>query len=119
MNQAEILEKKQVEEAEKIQQLNEAEGSVMDDGEYKNEGHLKSLKANKKVNDDKMKTVAANIAARSALGADDILSKWQLMAEEARQKHHGVAGMSSAAQSGNEDRGPSRPTSVWCNEDIW
>lgn len=68
------------------------------------------MQENKKLNDDKMRTVAANIATRAALGADDILSKWQLMAEQARQRD-GVVQMSSAAQSGDEDRGPSRPIS--------
>ncbi|KAI3966743.1 hypothetical protein MKW92_040068 [Papaver armeniacum] len=87
MNQAENWVKKQVEEAQKIQKLNEA---------------------NK---DDKMRTMAANIAAHAALGADDIFSKWQLMFEQARQKRDGVVGMSSAAQSGDEDRGPSRQKS--------
>ncbi|KAI3923074.1 hypothetical protein MKW98_022521, partial [Papaver atlanticum] len=110
INQAQNWEKKQVEEAQKIQKLNETEGIVIADGEYKHEDHSKSFKANKKVN-DKMKTVAANIAAHAALGADDIYSKWQLMAEQAQQKRDGVVGMSSAALSGNEGRGPSRPTS--------
>ncbi|XP_026453236.1 transcription initiation factor TFIID subunit 4b-like isoform X1 [Papaver somniferum] len=90
MNQAENWVKKQVEEAQKIQKLNEA---------------------NKEAKDDKMRTVAANIAAHAALGADDIFSKWQLMFEQARQKRDGVVGMSSAAQSGDEDRGPSRQKS--------
>ncbi|XP_026451244.1 transcription initiation factor TFIID subunit 4b-like [Papaver somniferum] len=90
MNQAEKWVKKQVEEAQKIQKLNEA---------------------NKEAKDDKMGTVAANIAAHAALGADDIFSKWQLMFEQARQKRDGVVGMFSAAQSGDEDRGPSRQKS--------
>ena len=46
------------------------------------------LQANKE-EDDKMKTTAANVAARAAVGGDDMLSKWQLMAEQARQKREG------------------------------
>jgi hypothetical protein len=33
-----------------------------------------------------MRTTAANVAARQAVGGSDMLSKWQLMAEQARQK---------------------------------
>lgn len=46
------------------------------------------LQANKE-EDDKMRTTAANVAARAAVGGDDMLSKWQLMAEQARQKREG------------------------------
>lgn len=46
------------------------------------------MKANKE-EDDKMRTTAANVAARAAVGGDDMLSKWQLMAEQARQKREG------------------------------
>jgi transcription initiation factor TFIID subunit 4 len=44
-----------------------------------------------------MRTTAANVAARAAVGGDDILSKWQLMAEQARQKREG--GMEGASGS--------------------
>ena len=44
-----------------------------------------------------MRTTAANVAARAAVGGDDMLSKWQLMAEQARQKHEG--GMEGASSS--------------------
>ena len=43
-----------------------------------------------------MRTTAANVAARAAVGGDDMLSKWQLMAEQARQKREGI---SSAAMT--------------------
>lgn len=46
------------------------------------------IQANKE-EDDKMRTTAANVAARAAVGGDDMLSKWQLMAEQARQKRGG------------------------------
>jgi transcription initiation factor TFIID subunit 4 len=42
-----------------------------------------------------MRTTAANVAARAAVGGDDMLSKWQLMAEQARQKREGLDGPSS------------------------
>ncbi|KAE9457241.1 hypothetical protein C3L33_10868, partial [Rhododendron williamsianum] len=45
-------------------------------------------RANKE-EDDKMRTTAANVAARAAVGGDDMLSKWQLLAEQARQKRGG------------------------------
>ncbi|KAF9687509.1 hypothetical protein SADUNF_Sadunf02G0101000 [Salix dunnii] len=62
-------------EAEKLQRVNEAN----------------------KEEDDKMRTTAANVAARAAVGGDDMLSKWQLMAEQARQKREG--GMEGASSS--------------------
>ena len=43
-----------------------------------------------------MRTNAANVAARAAVGGDDMLSKWQLMAEQARQKREGVDTSSSS-----------------------
>ncbi|OVA17084.1 Transcription initiation factor TFIID component TAF4 [Macleaya cordata] len=95
-------EKKQAEEAEKLRKLNEAEGNGGADGEKdKDEGRSKALKANKE-EDDKMRTTAANVAARVAVGGDDMLSKWQLMAEQARQKREGGADVASAAQSGKD-----------------
>lgn len=39
-----------------------------------------------------MRATAANVAARAAVGGDDMLSKWQLMAEQARQKREGGVG---------------------------
>lgn len=49
---------------------------------------LVNVQVNKE-EDDKMRTTAANVAARAAVGGDDMLSKWQLMAEQARQKREG------------------------------
>lgn len=43
-----------------------------------------------------MRTTAANVAARAAVGGDDMLSKWQLMAEQARQKREGLDGASGS-----------------------
>nr|GMD88959.1 transcription initiation factor TFIID subunit 4B [Ipomoea batatas] len=49
------------------------------------------LQVNKE-EDDKMRTTAANVAARAAVGGDDMLSKWQLMAEQAKQKRDAASG---------------------------
>lgn len=51
-----------------------------------------------KEEDDKMRTTAANVAARAAVGGDDMLSKWQLMAEQARQKREGGTDAASGSQ---------------------
>lgn len=53
------------------------------------------MKGNKE-DDDKMRTTAANVAARAAVGGDDAFLKWQLMAE-ARQKS-----VSEAGKDGNQ-----------------
>ncbi|KAI3792495.1 hypothetical protein L2E82_06375 [Cichorium intybus] len=100
MNQKarEELEKKQA-DAEKLQRADETDGSGID-GE---DGRGKS-KANKE-EDDKMRTTAANVAARAAVGGDDMLSKWQLMAEQARQKREGGADVASTSQP-SVDVGP-------------
>lgn len=45
-----------------------------------------------------MRTTAANVAARAAVGGDDMLSKWQLMAEQARQKREGGGDVASGSQ---------------------
>lgn len=45
-----------------------------------------------------MRTTAANVAARAAVGGDDMLSKWQLMAEQARQKREGGTDAASGSQ---------------------
>ena len=65
---------------------------------------LNLLQPNKE-EDDKMRTTAANVAARQAVGGSDMLSKWQLMAEQARQKRapaprpSNVSGKGSAEQN--------------------
>ncbi|XP_059432337.1 transcription initiation factor TFIID subunit 4b-like [Corylus avellana] len=100
-------EKKQA-EAERLRRLNEPEGNNGVDGEKeKDEGRAKSLKVNKE-EDDKMRTTAANVAARAAVGGDDMLSKWQLMAEQARQKREGGVDASGSQPGKDASR---RPTS--------
>ncbi|KAG1366867.1 transcription initiation factor TFIID subunit 4b [Cocos nucifera] len=102
--------KKQAEEAEKLRKLNEVEGNAeADTDKDKDEGRSKALKANKE-EDDKMRTTAANVAARAAVGGDDMLSKWQLMAEQARQKREGLDG-ASGSQPGKNTSHKALPSS--------
>lgn len=73
-------------ETDKNKKQTEEDGNVgaeMD--KEKEESRPKNAKPNKE-EDDKMRTTAANVAARQAVGGSDMLSKWQLMAEQARQK---------------------------------
>ncbi|XP_023554166.1 transcription initiation factor TFIID subunit 4b isoform X2 [Cucurbita pepo subsp. pepo] len=92
-------EKKQAEE-EKLRKLNDPEdGSDVAGDKDKDEGRMKSVN---KEEDDKMRTTAANVAARAAVGGDDMLSKWQLMAEQARQKREGGMDSASGSQSGKD-----------------
>ncbi|KAF3446568.1 hypothetical protein FNV43_RR11748 [Rhamnella rubrinervis] len=91
-------------EAEKLRKLNDPEGSNGVDGEKeKDDGRSKSFKGQpNKEEDDKMRTTAANVAARAAVGGDDMLSKWQLMAEQARQKREGGSDAVSSSQSSKD-----------------
>ncbi|RDX62068.1 Transcription initiation factor TFIID subunit 4b, partial [Mucuna pruriens] len=93
-------EKKQA-EADKLRKLNDVESNTGVDGDEKDDGRGKSTKVNKE-EDDKMRTNAANVAARAAYGGDDMLSKWQLMAEQARQKREGGMDVSSGSQSAKD-----------------
>ncbi|KAG0451145.1 hypothetical protein HPP92_026568 [Vanilla planifolia] len=86
----------------KVRKVVEGEGDTGSEAEKekekdkeKDDGRPKATKANKE-EDDKMRTTAANVAARAAVGGDDMLSKWQLMAEQARQKREGLDGASSS-----------------------
>ncbi|CAA7403050.1 unnamed protein product [Spirodela intermedia] len=93
-------ERKQAEEAEKLRKQNvgEGNGGSEADREKDEAGRSKSLKS--KEEDDKMRATAANVAARAAVGGDDMLSKWQLMAEQARQKREGGVEAVSAGVPG-------------------
>ncbi|KAG5411112.1 hypothetical protein IGI04_007431 [Brassica rapa subsp. trilocularis] len=107
MNQKvkEEWEKKQA-EAEKLKKPSESEegdGGV-DSEKEKEDNRSKGLKGNKE-DDDKMRTTAANVAARAAVGGDDTFLKWQLMAE-ARQKsvsESGKDGTQKATSSGGRN----------------
>lgn len=94
-------EKKQA-EAEKLRKQSEPDSNQGVDGDKeKDENRGKSVKVNKE-EDDKMRATAANVAARAAVGGDDVLSKWQLMAEKARQKREG--GLEVASQVGKDSQ---------------
>ncbi|TYH18587.1 hypothetical protein ES288_A05G284000v1 [Gossypium darwinii] len=94
-------EKKQA-EAEKLRKLNEPEAETAFDGDKeKDDSRVKAVKVNKE-EDDKMRTTAANVAARAAVGGDDMLSKWQLMAEQARQKREGGTDAASGSQASKD-----------------
>lgn len=76
-------------DSEKNPSVNEPEGNTGLEGDKeKDDNRARTVKVNKE-EDDKMRTTAANVAARAAVGGDDMLSKWQLMAEQARQKREG------------------------------
>ncbi|KAK9705117.1 hypothetical protein RND81_07G034600 [Saponaria officinalis] len=94
-------EKKQA-EADKLRKQNEQpdNSAALDLEKEKDEGRAKSLKVNKD-EDDKMRTTAANVAARAAVGGDDMLSKWQLMAQ-ARQKRDGGSESATSSQVGRD-----------------
>ncbi|KAL5981323.1 hypothetical protein ACLOJK_015378 [Asimina triloba] len=112
MNQKakEDWDKRQAEEAEKLRKNNDTDGNAGADVEKekdkdKDEGRLKPPKLLMKANkdeDDKMRTTAANVAARAAVGGDDMLSKWQLMAEQARLKREGGQDGAAGAVPGKD-----------------
>ncbi|XP_015575522.2 transcription initiation factor TFIID subunit 4b isoform X1 [Ricinus communis] len=89
-------------ESEMLQKVNEPEGDTGAEGDKeKDEGRAKPVKASKE-EDDKMRTTAANVAARAAVGGDDMLSKWQLMVEQARQKREAGPEAASGIQSAKD-----------------
>ncbi|KNA09321.1 hypothetical protein SOVF_154680 isoform A [Spinacia oleracea] len=102
-------------EVEKLRKQNEPDGSaVVDADKEKDEGRSKSLKMPvNKEEDDKMRTTAANVAARAAVGGDDMLSKWQLMAQTARQKREGGPDIATtSSQTGKDVSNKQSTTSV-------
>ncbi|XP_062211618.1 transcription initiation factor TFIID subunit 4b-like isoform X1 [Phragmites australis] len=94
--------KKQAEDAEKIRKQNDGDGNSNLDSE-KDKTDARATSKNTKTHkeeDGKMRTTAANVAARVAAGGDDILSKWQLLAEGNKQRNEGGGG-SSGSLPGN------------------
>ncbi|KAL8127981.1 hypothetical protein AgCh_014777 [Apium graveolens] len=88
--------------SEKNQGVNDPEGSTGTEGDKeKDDTRARPAKVNKE-DDDKMRTTAANVAARAAVGGDDRFSKWQLMAEAARQKREGGVDSASSSQPAKE-----------------
>lgn len=100
--------KKQAEEVEKLRKANESEGNIGSDlDKDKDEGRTKTTKVNKE-EDDKMRTTAANVAARAAVGGDDMLSRWQNMFEK-RQKREALDGSSPSQPLGKATNSRSSP----------
>ncbi|XP_021770139.1 transcription initiation factor TFIID subunit 4b-like isoform X2 [Chenopodium quinoa] len=106
-------EKKQAED-EKLRKQNEPDSSaIVDADKEKDDGRAKSLKMPvNKEEDDKLRTTAANVAARAAVGGDDMLSKWQLMAQQARQKRDGGPEIPTSSQAGKDATNKQLTTSV-------
>ncbi|XP_021768793.1 transcription initiation factor TFIID subunit 4b-like [Chenopodium quinoa] len=106
-------EKKQAED-EKLRKQNEPDSSaIVDADKEKDDGRAKSLKMPvNKEEDDKLRTTAANVAARAAVGGDDMLSKWQLMAQQARQKRDGGPEIPTSSQAGKDATNKQFTTSV-------
>ncbi|KAG6548179.1 hypothetical protein Mapa_010230 [Marchantia paleacea] len=102
----ELQEKKLAEESERLRRLNEKKdkGSLPDT--EREELRAKAQKAQQE-EEDRLKANAANVAARVAVGADDMLLKWQMMAEQGRQKRQGgdigSAEENAASRAGNSD----------------
>ncbi|KAI5065456.1 hypothetical protein GOP47_0020151 [Adiantum capillus-veneris] len=92
----EAQEKKQALETERLRKLNEEkEKSSQNEGASKEDGTTSRTKEKKsqKGDEGKQKANAASIAARSA---NDMLLKWQMMAEQGRQKREGESGATTA-----------------------
>ncbi|PRQ55727.1 putative transcription factor Hap3/NF-YB family [Rosa chinensis] len=90
----------QVEE-QAVQKLSEPDvNNGVNHSKDKDQGCSKLFKANKE-EDDKMSTTAANVAALAAVGGDDMLSKWKLIAERARKKREGGFNAPSVSQDVN------------------
>ncbi|XP_061996796.1 transcription initiation factor TFIID subunit 4b-like isoform X2 [Rosa rugosa] len=93
--------KKRQAEEQAVQKLSELDVSNgVDHNKDKDQGRSKLFKANKE-EDDKMSATAANVAALAAVGGDDMLSKWKLIAERARKKREGGFNAPSVSQDVN------------------
>ncbi|KAK9287117.1 hypothetical protein L1049_015528 [Liquidambar formosana] len=91
-------EKKHADEAEKLHKLKEAEGES---------GINVDMDKDRVV----LKTPKANVAARAAMGGDDLTLKWLLLAKKAQQKDDGGLGTSSTAHSSENKSNMPSPTS--------
>nr|AAO23083.1 unknown protein [Oryza sativa Japonica Group] len=93
--------KKLAEDAERIRKQSDGDdNAVVDSEKDKNESRSTSKHAKTyKAEDDKTRTTAANAAARVAAGGDDMLSRWQFMAEKKKSKCDGDG--SSGSMPGN------------------
>ncbi|CAM0873638.1 unnamed protein product [Alopecurus aequalis] len=90
--------RKLAEDADKIRKQSDGEDDLVVSSEKDKadgRGTSKHAKAYKE-EDDKMRTTAANAAVRVAAGGDDMLSKWQLLAEKTKQRGEGGDGSSGS-----------------------
>ncbi|KAF7079645.1 hypothetical protein CFC21_083849 [Triticum aestivum] len=105
MNQKakEEWDKKQAETDKNKKQTEDGSSGGAELEKEKEESRPKNAKPNKE-EDDKMRTTAANVAARQAVGGSDMFSKWQLMAEQAKQKRAPAPRPSHASGKGSAER---------------
>ncbi|XP_024374336.1 uncharacterized protein [Physcomitrium patens] len=95
----EAMEKKLADENERLRKLNEKKDKgALADGDNE-DLRLKAQKAQQE-EDDKMRAKAANVAARAAVGATDMLSKWQMMAAQGLAKRQGGDTANESARTG-------------------
>ncbi|KAJ7558574.1 hypothetical protein O6H91_04G046600 [Diphasiastrum complanatum] len=93
----EEFDRKQAEEAERLRKLNEEKQALADVGK---ESATKTQKEQQQ-EEDKRRT-AANLVARAAVGVDDMLMKWQMMAEQGKQKRNGNSGGAADSTAGTK-----------------
>ncbi|CAM6094531.1 unnamed protein product [Calypogeia fissa] len=105
----EMLDKKMAEESERLRKLNEKKDKGSLPEVEREELKAKAQKAQQE-EEDRLKANAANVAARAAVGADDMLLKWQMMAAQGRQKRQG--GDAGAAEDGAANKGGSSAEGV-------
>lgn len=90
--------RKLAEDADRIRKQSDGDDDLVVSSEKdkaESRGTSKHAKTYKE-EDDKMRTTAANAAARVAAGGDDMLSKWQLLAEKNKQRGEGGDGSSGS-----------------------
>jgi transcription initiation factor TFIID subunit 4 len=98
----EAMEKKQADENERLRKLNEKKDKgALTDGD--NDDLQRRAQKAQQEEDDKMRAKAANVAARNAVGATDMLSKWQMMAAQGLAKRQGGDTASDSARAGTAD----------------
>lgn len=65
----------------------------------------------KRLTDSRVQRKAANVAARVAVGGDDLTLRWQVMAKKAQQKSDGAFGKSFVVQQSKDMKHMRSPTS--------
>eukprot|EP00249_Psilotum_nudum_P017254 c26236_g1_i1 orf=1461-2465(+) len=100
------------EELERLQKLNGKKEKGVQQESTKEELRAKAQKTAKE-EDEKMRAKAANVAARVAAGVDDMLMKWQMMAEQGRQKREEESG---APDGTNDNNAGTTNGSIGCKD---